>query len=672
LDRAHRADEAVRSVADDEADGGVSDVVSGAEFAQRRRDRLRSARNAAGGGVEHDPALFATAYSAPVPSPDGRMLAWISDRDGRPRAWVAPLAPDGSPVVEPAWPLPTDGDEQDRDGGVPWDVQKLTWSPDGYWLACQLAPGGGERTRVRLITPDGTQVQDLAPSAAAVTLGSWSPRGRQLGITVFGAGSGAGVACLVDVRDGTSTMLTSGPAATVCAISGDGMRAVVRVGCRGARRLEMFDLRSGRCTELLPGGAANVADARFGITGGQLFVHSDAGAERPALLAVGLNGDAEPSLPHLVAGRDDADLDLVALDPGGARAALVWNVDGRSEVDLLDLRSGIAEPLPCPAGDVVTSAAFTRDGCALLVGNEGPTVPPTITRISLDDHDGVPVTPLLPASPRAAEHLVDPVLHHFPGEDGLPLTGWLFRPAASFGAQSSIPQPTLIWLHGGPEAQERPIFQPLFQALLAEGVAVFAPNVRGSGGYGRSFSQADDLERRFVAITDVRAAVDSLVGAGLADPSRIGVSGRSYGGYLTLVALAWFPELFRVGVDVCGISDFATFYAQTEPWIATAATTKYGDPEAHAGLLRELSPIHSADRITAPLLVVHGTYDTNVPIVEAEQIVEALQQRGASPGYLLFEDEGHEVHSTANRVVFVREVVRWVTAHLLDVGEQTA
>jgi dipeptidyl aminopeptidase/acylaminoacyl peptidase len=653
----------------------TSDVVTEADFVRRRRDRLTP---------EHDPALFATAYSCPVPSPDGRMLAWISDRDGRPRAFVAPLPPDGSAVAEPAWPLPTDGES-----GVPWDVQKIAWSPDGFWLACQLAPGGGERTRVRLVTPDGTQVHDLAPSAPAVTLGSWSPSGRQLGVTIFGAGTGDGVASLIDVRDGTSTMLTSGPAALVCAISGDGMRAVVRVGRRGARRLEHFDLRSGRCTELLPGGEANVADARFGITGGQLFVHSDAGGERPALLGVGLNGEAEPSLPYVVAARDEHDLDLVALDPAGARAALVWNVEGRSEVDLLDLRSGITEPLPRPPGHVVTSAAFTRDGRALLIGNEGSTVPPTITRIALDTsircgaaapHEvrggrvvagPATVTPLLPAAPRDAGHLVDPVLHHFFGEDGLALSGWLFRPTGAYGA-TAHPMPTLIWLHGGPEAQERPIFQPLFQALLAEGVAVFAPNVRGSGGYGRTFSQADDLDRRFVAITDVRAAVTSLVADGLADPARIGVSGRSYGGYLTLVALAWFPELFRVGVDVCGISDFATFYAQTEPWIAAAAVSKYGDPHAHAALLHELSPIHSADRITAPLLVVHGAYDTNVPIVEAEQIVEALRDRGASPGFLLFDDEGHEVHGTANRARFVHEVVRWVTAHLLDVGEQTA
>ena len=167
----------------------TSDVVTEADFVRRRRDRV---------APEHDPALFATAYSRPVPSPDGRMLAWISDRDGRPHAFVAPLPPDGSAVAEPAWPLPTDGEP-----GVPWDVQKIAWSPDGFWLACQLAPGGGERTRVRLVTPDGTQVHDLAPSAPAVTLGSWSPSGRQLGITIFGGGTGDGVASLVDVRDGT-------------------------------------------------------------------------------------------------------------------------------------------------------------------------------------------------------------------------------------------------------------------------------------------------------------------------------------------------------------------------------------------------------------------------------------------------------------------------------------
>jgi dipeptidyl aminopeptidase/acylaminoacyl peptidase len=621
-----------------------------AGFTERRLARL-------GGGTDAH-GLFPARYSHPAPSPDGTLLAWISDRDGRPRAWVAPLPPAGKPVVEPDRPLPADG-----------DVETMCWSPDGLWIACQIAPHGGERTRVQVISPDGSQVRDLAPGAAAATLGVWSHTGRQLGITIFTEGSGDGQACLVDLRDGTSTVLASGPAARICAVSGDGRRAVVRLGPGGARRLELVDLRSGRRTELLPGGA-NVADARFGVTGRQLYVHTDAGRERPALLAVTLRGTSGVSTVYPIAERPDDDLDMVSLDPAGVRAALAWNVDGRSEIELLDLRSGLLEPVVPVPGDVVTGAAFTLDGTALLVANEGPAVSPRLSRIGLDVH-GV-ATPLLrPAKQFRPENfgraLVEPTLHEFRAEDGLRLSGWLFRPSGALG-----PQPTLIWLHGGPEAQERPTFQPLFQALVAEGIAVFAPNVRGSGGYGRTFTTADDGERRFAAITDVRVAVDFLVSAGLADPTRVGVSGRSYGGYLALAALAWFPDLFSAGVDVCGIADFATFYAHTEPWIAASAATKYGDPHADAALLQELSPLHRVDRITAPLLVVHGAHDTNVPLEEAQQVVDALRERGASPGFLLFDDEGHEVRGTDNRVVFVREVVRWVTAHLLGLSEQTA
>lgn len=633
------------------------------DLAHRRRARLD----------EHLPGLFATAYTNPTPSPDGTRLAWISDRDGRPHAWMAPLPSGAHAIVEPDRPLPTHTADI-----LPGDVELLNWSPDGAWLACQLAPSGGERTRVRLVNPNGEHVRDLAPGAAAVTLGSWSPSGRQLGITIFPEGSSVGHACLVDLRDGTSTVLASGPAARVCTVSGDGRRAVVRLGRRGARNLELIDLRSGRRTELLPGADATIAEAYFGVTGTHLFVHTDAGRERAALLAVTITGDGQQPLVHLIAERPDDDLDLVTLDPDGARAALVWNVAGRSEVELLDLRAGLLDPLPAPPGEVVTGAAFIRGGCALLVASEGPTVPPRLSRIDLrriglsSARSGAGVTALLPAQHHpAVDALVAPGLHGFPAEDGLALSGWLFR---GVGANHRVlgPMPTLIWLHGGPEAQERPVFQPLFQALAAEGISVFAPNVRGSGGYGRAFSQADDHERRFAAITDVRATVDYLVDAGLAEPGRIGLSGRSYGGYLTLAALASFPELFQVGVDVCGISDFVTFFAHTEPWIAAAATTKYGDPQIDGALLVALSPIHHIDRITAPLLVVHGAHDTNVPLSEAQQLVAALRERGGSPAFLVFDDEGHEVHDRENRAVFVREVVSWVTAHVGERSEQIA
>ncbi|MFC5211912.1 alpha/beta hydrolase family protein [Pseudonocardia sulfidoxydans] len=201
---------------------------------------------------------------------------------------------------------------------------------------------------------------------------------------------------------------------------------------------------------------------------------------------------------------------------------------------------------------------------------------------------------------------------------------------------------------------------------------MFAPNVRGSAGFGRAFSRADDVHLRFAAIDDVRAVVGFLSRSGLADPARIGVAGRSYGGYLTLAALVRHPDLFGVGVDVCGMADLHAFYAGTEPWIAEAATSKYGDPGADADLLRQLSPIHRIDRLVAPLLVVHGRHDTNVPVSEPERVVAALRERGVPHSYLVFDDEGHEVHDLGNRAVFVREVVGWVGGHLIGASTRTA
>jgi dipeptidyl aminopeptidase/acylaminoacyl peptidase len=257
-----------------------------------------------------------------------------------------------------------------------------------------------------------------------------------------------------------------------------------------------------------------------------------------------------------------------------------------------------------------------------------------------------------------ADDLTRPELLRLRARDGLELTGWLYRP------EGGAPWSTVVYLHGGPEAQERPVYNSLFQSLVAAGIAVFAPNVRGSSGFGRAFLVADDREKRFAAIDDVADCVGHLVETGVADPGRVGCMGRSYGGYLTLAALVEHPDLFAAGVDVCGMADFATFYAHTEPWIAAAAVAEYGHPVRDADLLRALSPIHRIDRLVAPLLVVHGSDDTNVPVEEAEQVVAALAARGVEHEYLLFEGEGHELLATPNRVTFVQSTVAWLTRHL--------
>ena len=204
----------------------------------------------------------------------------------------------------------------------------------------------------------------------------------------------------------------------------------------------------------------------------------------------------------------------------------------------------------------------------------------------------------------------------------------------------------------------------MFQSLVDRGIAVFAPNVRGSSGFGRSFVNADNGKLRYDGILDVQSCALFLRNAGVA--GRLGIMGRSYGGYLTLAALTTFPDLFAVGIDVCGMSNFATFYEHTEPWIAAAAVSKYGDPVADADLLRDLSPITRIDRLRTPLMVVHGENDSNVPVIEAEQVVAALAARGASHRYLLFPDEGHELLHRSSRAEYLRETVDWLTSHLCE------
>jgi dipeptidyl aminopeptidase/acylaminoacyl peptidase len=236
--------------------------------------------------------------------------------------------------------------------------------------------------------------------------------------------------------------------------------------------------------------------------------------------------------------------------------------------------------------------------------------------------------------------------------DGLALNAWLYRASAPSGA--------VVYLHGGPEGQSRPGYNEIFARLVNDGITVLAPNVRGSGGFGRTFVHADDKEKRFAAIDDVADCVRFLVANGLADPTRIACAGWSYGGFLTLAALTFHPDLFAAGVSICGMSDLGTFYRNTEPWIADAAYPKYGHPVNDRELLDRLSPLLRVDALTAPLLVVHGANDTNVPVGESEQIVEALRQAGREVRYLLFNDDGHAISKRENRAALAEAMTEWL------------
>jgi dipeptidyl aminopeptidase/acylaminoacyl peptidase len=358
----------------------------------------------------------------------------------------------------------------------------------------------------------------------------------------------------------------------------------------------------------------------------------------------------------VLAARHDAELEFLDADDQGRLLLLGWNVAGRSEIELFDTATDERILVAGLPGLVISSPVMSRDGGCVILAVEGPKRPRELWRLDTATHRWTRVTdvPHLPD-----RELVVPTLQTYTAFDGLPLTGWLYA-APSAG----LPGPALLHFHGGPEAQERPTFSPQHQVMAAAGITVLAPNIRGSSGFGRAFVHADDVHGRQGAFDDVVRSADLLVELGLGAPGRIAVTGRSYGGYLTLAGLTFTPSLFAAGVDICGMSDLLTFYRDTEPWIGEAAVTKYGDPERDRTFLETISPLRYVDHLTAPLLVVHGELDTNVPIGEALQIVAALQERGRDVEYLELAGEGHEYRRADSRRLLLATMLRFLADRL--------
>lgn len=557
---------------------------------------------------------------SPALSPDGRHAAYVSDRSGRPQVWVQPVGSELAFLVDT--------------GEAP--VVAVQWSTGGGWLACSVAPGGAPRHEIWLVRPDGSGLHQVAGFGDDTAENMrWLPGRSLLALT-----ENLTTALVADPVTGERTVIAEGELVSLLDVSPDGRRALLRHGPRGSRHIAVRDLATGADSF-----AAIGEEGVFGPDGETVYARSEAG-EFPELVRIDSNG------AEVLAASETADVETFALTTAAGTVAVLWNRrGGTSELTIHDLVTGGKLPVPLP-GPVVSSPTWSADGSTLIFTAEGPGQPHGTWTFDATGLHRV-------SAEEAAPHAVRPMLHTFASHDGLEISGWLFRPAGADG-----PRPTVLWFHGGPEAQERPGHAPLFQSLAERGIAVFAPNIRGSAGFGRTFVNADNGPLRYDAIADVEACVKYLVSAGIADPARVGCTGRSYGGYLTLAALVTYPDLFAVGIDICGMSNFATFYQHTEPWIAAAAVSKYGDPVADADLLHDLSPMTWIDRLRTPLMVVHGENDSNVPRIEAEQVVAALRERGVPHRYVLFPDEGHELLHRSSRADYLRETLGWLTTHL--------
>jgi acetyl esterase/lipase len=602
-------------------------------------------------------------------SPDATAFAHIADEGGYPRAvqrflrgWRASSSRD---VV-----LPVDG-----------PVERVIHSADGYWLACQVAPEGSERSQIWVVTtdPDDRMARriDYHEAGMAELIG-WD--GTRVSAMLMGE-DGVGSSCLIDPTDGSRIVLDRRSGGRL--VDAWAGASLVRVGPRGYQELIMLH----GLTEIAllpsdPGSTTNLGvilddhhprRIRSGPTGEEMrlyyphkfydinspegyvraLIRSDSGAEYARLLEVTATADGVAY--HVVAERPDCDLDDFVVSDDLSTVALLWNVQGRSELQILSYTDNtLMEPIPLPAM-VAGELSISAGGSMVALTVESPSLPRTVELVDPRSREWQRIDREPSRGPVVTGFSVGPTLETVTARDGLDFTGWLYRPPAGTPTTGAF-----VYLHGGPEGQSRPGYSEVFPHLLNTGITVMAPNVRGSGGLGRSFMHADDKEKRFAAIDDVADCVEFLVDSGLADLRRIACGGRSYGGYLTLAALTFHPGLFAAGISICGMSDLSTFYRNTEPWIAAAAYSKYGHPVGDRELLQDLSPMPRVDALTAPLLVVHGANDTNVPVTESEQIVDALRDAGRNVRFLLFDDDGHGIDKRENRAVLSASIAEWL------------
>ncbi|HWG72186.1 MAG TPA: alpha/beta fold hydrolase [Steroidobacteraceae bacterium] len=425
--------------------------------------------------------------------------------------------------------------------------------------------------------------------------------------------------------------------------------------------LYVVDLGSGQKREVEPSpNKVGVVGAKFSRDGQGVYLISDRDGEFAQLRYVNLfTGESS-----VISGRLPWGIEELAISRDGHYLAYLGNEAGISKLNVLDLRAHQDLALPkLPAAGVIDSLSFDATGNRLAFSFAAANKPRDAYVLDIAANRLEAWTHSEAGAVDTAK-FVTPRLVQFPTFDRV---DGRQRQEPVYVYQPSTPgkHPVLILLHGGPEAQFRPGFDPWLQYVVNElGYAVLAPNVRGSSGYGKSYLALDNGVLREDAVKDVGAL---LVWLGLQsdfDPKHVVVSGSSYGGYLALATLVDFGARLRGGVDAAGITDFVSFLTNTAPYRQNQRRAEYGDerdPDMRM-FLRRVSPLTNAERITKPLLIVQGRNDARVPSSESEQLVNRLRSKGGNVWYLLAADEGHGFRKKQNRDAYLRTFAQFLTS----------
>jgi dipeptidyl aminopeptidase/acylaminoacyl peptidase len=544
----------------------------------------------------------------------------------------------------------------------------LTASPDGKWIVFQSDQAGAAIYNLYATPTSGGAVIDLTTTPDVDEEGAlFSPDGSALAFTRRPKTESSDNIAVMDFATRRVRQLTQEATEdhtwNVAAFSHDGKS--ILADRTNAKRTEsevwMIDIASGRQTRLTAPQKYNKASKGNVISSDGRYIaittETTDGLRQAALLDLRdksvriLKPEVWPQTAR-------------SFSPDGRILLFVSRVDGRSTITRYDVDSGKSEPLSLPEGfsDEApwNETSFSPDGSHIIVAHQASNTPFDFWIVDMKTGAATQLTRLGLASIDPAR-LPKAQILHYKSFDGTVISAFLWMP---FNLTRDGKAPGVVLPHGGPNEQMLDFFNRTAVALASRGIVCIAPNVRGSSGYGQAFEKANYKDLGGDDLKDEIAGLHFMIDTGYVDAKRIGITGGSYGGFMTLMAIAKTPNLWATGVDQYGIIDWQAIWLHADPPDRQYLESYLGDPVKDKAAYTASSPLTYMKNATAPLLVLQGDNDPGVTKDQAEKVVDVLKTNGRTVEAHFYPGEGHGFVKRENQIDALERTVAWLEKYL--------
>ncbi len=611
---------------------------------------INSASNPNARPVPIDDLYYTRALGGASWSPDGKQIVFTMDMSGRANLWKVDAAG--------GWPIQlVQSDERQY---------AAKFSPDGKWIVYQQDTAGNELWDVYAVPSDGGEVINLTNTPDVREESPlWSHDGKSL---VVNYKPKEGTAYNLEVMDWATRKFTPvtheetpNHSWGAVAWSPDGKTLY-------ANRIEIsftdsdiyaVDVESGKTTNLTAhdGKVLNLASS-LSPDGKTLLIASNqkGGYQNVALLDIATKKVKWVTDTKWEAGAAD-------FSPTGKSFTYIINADGVIDAYLADATTLHSEKIPLETGlngFAASPTSYSPSGDRLLLTHETSVHPANYYVYNVASGKSHQLTQSTVASLSSAA-LPPSQIVHYKTFDGKTISALMWVP---FNLKRDHSNPALVLPHGGPTGQVIDYFSPRVAALVSRGYICIAPNVRGSTGYGMDFQRANYQDLGGGDLQDEVYAVKFMEATGYVDSKKIGITGGSYGGFMTLMAIGKTPDVWAAGVELFGIIDWRSMLQHSDPELQQYERALLGDPEKDAKVYEATSPIAYIHNVKAPLLVLQGDNDPRVPKEEAEQVVELLKKDGKTVDAHYYPNEGHGFEKRENQIDSIKRTVEWLDKYL--------